>query len=380
MFMKQDLRSVKAWCHIHDDLCPVAPCELPFDQPDAADPASPSMQVRVAPAAAAAAPTAPAPLTAINRPPRRLRLHVAGFPCIDWSGMNRQRRGWCGNTLPPFCQWLAERMQFDKDCVIGENTLGFDVETLAEIVKAHGFTCDALQVSPALLGEAVERKRLYIIMLRKSRLQWRKTAANDLQASFSALFGNAVLMAPAEKFRAPPTMVDEYVSGLASSAKLPATTRSGRKWSCFQAMSAAVRDKLTGHERKRQDMMKEQQYSIPLADTPQKEDDMWISNLAQNPDYMAPCRGTVPALLKASRLWLYGKKRLALGEEHLEVQGWNLMGTASSGYKSPMRLPQLTALGQQKLVALAGNGMHVHVVGAVVAFMLAFTERVETDS
>ena len=377
-FMKQDLRSVKGLCYAHECHCPLAPCEAPphralFDSPPPLSTASDSdVESDSKPAAPAAAPPE------AGYPLRRFRLHVAGFSCIDWSGMNRQRKGWCGDTLLPFCQWLAERMQFDEDCVIGENTIGFDVDTLAEIVEAHGFTCDTLQVSPVLLGEAVERQRLYIIMLRKSRFRWRKTEVNDLQASFSAIFGNDVLMAPAEKFRAPSTMVEEFVSGLANAAKLPPATRSGRKWSCFQAMSASMRDRLKAHEAKRQDMMKQQRrHSTPLAASPQEEDDMWISNLGQNPDYMAPCRGAVPALLKASRLWLYGKKRLALAEEHLEVQGWNLMGASSSAYKSPMRLAELTDLGQQKLLAFAGNGMHVHVVAAVIAFTLAFVERVE---
>ena len=56
----------------------------------------------------------------------------------------------------------------------------------------------------------------------------------------------------------------------------------------------------------------------------------WCSNLQQNADYMGPVSGNVPALLQSSNLWLFGKRRLALPMEHLEVQGWNVWGNNNS--------------------------------------------------
>ena len=96
--------------------------------------------------------------SAVGQP---LLLHLAGFTCTDWSGMG-SRRGWFGSSTLPFLQWLSERLQFGEDAVIAENTLQFDLASLQEMVASH-FTVDVLRVSPSLVGEPVERQRLYII-------------------------------------------------------------------------------------------------------------------------------------------------------------------------------------------------------------------------
>lgn len=75
------------------------------------------------------------------------------------------------------------------------------------------------------------------------------------------------------------------------------------------------------------------------------------------------------------QLQLFGKRRLALPLEHLEVQGWNVFsaGTGNDRYRSPLH-SKFRSLSASSLRSLAGNAMHVRVVGTVAAFALAYTE------
>ena len=98
-FMKQDLRSVKGLCYARECYCPLAPCEAPHrTMLDSPPPLRTAWNSEVESDSKRAAPAAAPPKA--GYPLRRLRLHVAGFSCIDWSGMNRQRKGWCGQTCP----------------------------------------------------------------------------------------------------------------------------------------------------------------------------------------------------------------------------------------------------------------------------------------
>ena len=58
--------------------------------------------------------------------------------------------------------------------------------------------------------------------------------------------------------------------------------------------------------------------------------------------------------------------------EHFELQGYSVFGSADA--KSPLA-EGLGELSQTRQKSLAGNGMHVQVVGSVIAFVLACTQR-----
>ena len=88
---------------------------------------------------------------------------------------------------------------------------------------------------------------------------------------------------------------------------------------------------------------------------------------------MGPTADVVPALLRASVLWSFRLRRVALPLEHLELQGW-AMFDSSSGPQSCQCIGAFRQLSDQKLRQLAGNGMHLAVIGSVLAFALDCTE------
>lgn len=348
--MGQDLTAVDAWCYRHERFCGVNPRPL----------------VESTAAASGKEPFC---------------LHVAGFNCYDWSVMGA-RKGWFGKSLLPFTQWLAERLQFNcDDVILAENTPLFDMETLAQMTE-HKWWLYVLHVSPKLLGEPVERKRVYIILLRKDRVRFVDGVltehvdcpAGSPQKVFDLTFERNVRMSAGDKFRASVEHVNHFIARQAADRKLPPTTRSGKTWSCYQAVTAAVRSKICEHK-----AAMERMSGKDLEDHTPEELKEWTADLTQHPDYMGPSQGCVPALLQRSNLWLFEKRRVALGLEHLEVQGWNLYGDADSASKVHRHLlAHLRLVKEHRLKSFAGNSMHMHVVGAVIAFLLGSLERVDS--
>ena len=134
-------------------------------------------------------------------------------------------------------------------------------------------------------------------------------------------------MTAAGKFRAPALGVKNYIAKLAEQQHLPKNTRSGKDWSCFQAVSRAVRDKIQAHQEELARKLLSADLDSGLAATADDPLELrhWTSNVAQQPHFMGPVRGNVPAMLQHTNLWIFGKRRLALPMEHLEIQGWNIL-------------------------------------------------------
>ena len=112
-----------------------------------------------------------------------------------------------------------------------------------------------------------------------------------------------------------------------------------------------------------------------LEDMTEREREQWVADLCQNPEYMGPSCGYVPALLQRTNLWLFGQRRLALPSEHVECQGWNLFGDPAGLYKSSITLEKLQKMKPARVKSLAGNGMHLQVLASVLAFTVAVMEK-----
>ena len=347
--MKQDLVGVKAHCFRHGMMCSVS---------------------------------RPMSGTAAAETENSLKMHVAGFNCYDWSLMGG-RKGWFGLSTPAFVQWLAERMQFDEDdCIICENTPTFDLQTLAALT-AEKWHMQVISVSPTLFGIPVERKRIYIILLRKGKMRFQGLASNSssqcqagktnwllLQERFESVFHRNLVMTVGSQFRAPDSCRERNVQDLVRAQKLPPTTASGKQWSCYQAVSSAVRHKINKHKEALLEKSGE-----AVENMMEREREQWTADLGQNPQYMGPSCGHVPALLQRTNLWLFGQRRLALPSEHLECQGWNLFGDPACAYKSPITLEQLQEMKPGRVKSFAGNGMHLQVLASVLAFTVAVIEK-----
>ena len=179
--------------------------------------------------------------------PDGLVVHVAGFSCTDWSSMGYSE-GWLGKTSLIFAQWLAEQMETpEQDFLVTECTNNFDAEHFACLVSDR-YELTVIHVSPELLGEPTRRNRMYMILLDKSRRQWRLQAS--AQEVYEKTFRRRPCMNVLEKVRAPDSLVREFIDKMVAKRKMPPTSASGRKWGYVQACSASVRSSIQEHTQK----------------------------------------------------------------------------------------------------------------------------------
>ena len=103
----------------------------------------------------------------------------------------------------------------------------------------------------------------------------------------------------------------------------------------------------------------------------------WVANLSQRATHMPPTPH-IAALLKNSHLYIFGLSRPALPSEHFELQGWNLYGDPNLGPGADLRraVQNLLPTHQQ---AISGNGMHPHVLGSVLLFLMSHVRRLEWE-
>ncbi|CAE7825398.1 SHE10 [Symbiodinium sp. CCMP2456] len=281
-----------------------------------------------------------------------IRVHVAGVNCYDWSSMGSSKK-WLGESMPIFMEWARERLLSLEDMIIVECVDAFDSDMLGELFHVS-YNLEVLRISPTLFGEPVERQRKYMILLKKDKLAWTRHLSGQ------------------EKFRAPEHEVQEYKLGLAAQKHMPLCNEKGRQWSFFQVATKAIQKNISEHEK-----------ALAARIGSKADRSHWIVNVRQSPGFTPAKQFIVPALLRSSRLWLFGLKRWPLPLELLEVQGWNIWGrnpgvteaignSQSSSGSQPETCPQefrcefveaLRSLPDKHLYSVAGNSMHLRVVG-----------------
>ena len=81
-----------------------------------------------------------------------------------------------GPSSLPFAQWVAERKRFREPVVVAECTTNFDFFQLQRMMEPE-YPSEKivlfLKVSPVMLGEPVERVRMYMIFL-SDEMTWRQ--------------------------------------------------------------------------------------------------------------------------------------------------------------------------------------------------------------
>jgi hypothetical protein len=107
-------------------------------------------------------------------------------------------------------------------------------------------------------------------------------------------------------------------------------------------------------------------------------------NIAQNLSFVGTdFSSLVPSLLRRSHLFILrtsGEEREMLPLEHWSAQGWPVPSVLPRGSAAAEKFPidmgagALTALSPASLKSMAGNGMHMAVVGSVLLFTLSSVE------
>jgi len=288
---------------------------------------------------------------------------IAGVNCFDWSALGKKEM-WLGSSAIAFMCWARERYLargHEAFCIV-ECVCNFDHEMLGDALS-EWFVLHVLHISPALFGEAVDRRRKYMVLLSPS-LRWHSSlAAFGVQGSFERLFARQASLRGVSRFRAPPEDIANHIALMAVRRGFPPSRPDGRPWSYFEAMSPSLQRRVREYEAK----LLEEGFIGRGAPA--------IANLVQGPEFMAATFGSVPALLRRSTLWLFDQERCALGLEHLECQGYQIYDTDASDDFHCAFTPFLRTLPDSTLRRLAGNGMHLRAIGTALLFVTGCTIR-----
>ena len=243
--------------------------------------------------------------------PDAISLNVTGFSCTSWSSMGNQLQ-WLDSSSLPWAQWCSARLKRQEDWVVCECTELFDAQTFSEIV-GEVYNLHTILVSPEMIGEPIRRRRMYMLLIHKSRWQFCESVQmQSAQEVFEQLFQMQVVLPVTAKFRADASELASFMEDLLRRQNMPGKSRSGKAWSYMQACSSASRISV-------------QEHTAWLQDNVDPPFTGWVANLSQRATHMPPTP-RIPALLKNSHLYIFGLSRPALPSEHFELQGWNLYG------------------------------------------------------
>ena len=321
--------------------------------------------------------------------PCKYRANAAGILCYDFSSMGTGKKLLGFDSTALLALWVCERFECQEDFIIAEcvehfQHLAFESDkTLMDM-----YHMEWLIISPCQIGLPAQRRRKFMIFLKKGKLRWHPDVAQDVKAAFLSIFGMQVdpSLTGSTYFHAPRNWFDEHKRKQARTRGLPPTRRNGRAWSSFQLLPMGLRQVLSEFERAA---------STPGGAIIERP----ICDLRQRPTYM-PATRLAPALLRKSRLWSMEKRRDMLAAEALEVQGVGPIferhhydpavdaaedvGPASTEapiadlrfFAAVRGDPGTEAFSDSQLRSLAGNGMSVAVAGSLLFFILSCTEEV----
>ena len=277
-----------------------------------------------------------------NRP-RLCDLYVAGISCTDWSSRGLQA-GALGKSAEAFLTVMFELRRGCHAIAIFENTPRFNVNHIATCL-GDAFTVHSLTFSPTDLGWPCSRHRQYIVCLRAQSFAW--IPGQELnRRNFLCLFGRELkLRGSAFMEVSSKQEVRSHVEQLAARRHLPLRDGSGRRWSMWHMLSANEQRRLEGMRSAVQEKAAEVGH-----------DDVFVYT-CQNSAFNS-VSVSVPALLRKSKVWSWGKKRLLLPQEHLRVMG--------------VQLPPGLEITEGDTKSLAGAALT-----AVMLFTLGCTKRIE---
>lgn len=325
--------SARQWCSQHDRLCPLPP--------------SPAKQTGSAAGAA--------------EQPRPLRVWAGGVSCLDWSTMGK-RSGWSGDGCIASLIWFFHILAARPHVVIIECTPLFDVGFVQDILRPH-YTVMTTKLCPTMLGSPSRRLRSWTVCVLTEEVKVAYPFGGNI---FEQFFFRDVLVDPAECLTATTTERNEIKRGMARRRKMPLDDY-GEPWPCRSVMSQGARMRLSG-------------YQMIVNSARCRGASTVVIDVNQNPE-IACCLGVdeFPVLLRHSNLLVLQLRGAPLpeddplsvtAEEHLTIMGWPPPGCKSAWVKHAFQhlVPKLA---EKQVKALAGNGMHLHVIGAVLFYIIS---------
>lgn len=311
----------------------------------------------------------------------RPHIHFAGTVCRDFSRVNQNRMGFFGPSGRPLLVWMARRRYCKEDAVIQECVRDFDIG-IFHAWLSDLYDIDVILVDPTELGWPVTRHRKFCIL----RLKEGKFAhMTGDWLDFLEIFGKTTL--PEEGgdifFAEPMTNVESCMQQIAQGMAMAPDNNDGAadepssssrtRLSDVASSGAVVRRELYIRE------FLSRELSIPKSELETMERNVChalaknakrtcIVDLEHNPGFAKlPKTTNLPCLLSHGLLWSMKQGRIMLGNESFLPQGISLQGL---GRYKPQWGQQILGMTERQKKDLSGNSINLHVIGAIITYML----------
>eukprot|EP00971_Amphidinium_carterae_P057566 1138308-Amphidinium_carterae.1 len=170
---------------------------------------------------------------------KRLRVHVAGVECTDYSRMGL-RAGLKGSTCPAFMAWIAARMASKEDLIIVECVTAFPDDALQVMLGAE-YTLHTLTLNPTQVGWPCNRHRKYMLLFRHSLWQVDSALGASLQAAYMTLFAVPLELDAQAVLRSSSEEIMIHRQRTAAGRSMPVKRSRSQGWSSYQTLSPPLR-------------------------------------------------------------------------------------------------------------------------------------------
>ena len=298
-------------------------------------------------------------------PKDKCSMVVSGTACTAWSKLGKTfdgskqegvRRTNHQSVLPWFV-FVFYVLTFQPELAIHEIT-EFHPEEIMQFHFGTDYEIISLHVSPWTLGFPSARPRRYRVLANR-----KKGIFVGTPDDFFALLECKPAVAASDLCCASDEMVMQaFLKAAKFRKKIPG-----------EGVPSAWEDVLTPAQKARVDAQRAACVGTYL-------DGDFMVDISASEGFGLPAKWT-PTLVQNSEIWVECRKRIALPLEHFVFQGFPLLpGVSTLATEVPWK-PQLEDLTDAEMKSLAGNAMHLGVVGAVQLFALCSYQRnVEEDT
>jgi len=301
---------------------------------------------------------------------RRLRANISGTECTAWSGMGQQM-GWTHESMITYLIWMRDRWFLEEDFFIHECTSRFGSLLMARLLRPK-FEVETEQLEPYDFGVPEKRPR-------KISLGRNLKTVIKLQQFHSFLFGSIffkTVSCDCSVFAVATTEEqEEKAEYLALKRNFPARDPRGKAWSIRSVMQTPKRERVREYEY----ILAKKGY-----DASHPESAEIAVNVTQNPHVMHSLGLVLPSICQGSEFFMIKRQRVYLGTEMLLAMGMPIRNYLHKefihkGFVDFHQLLKDGLLSDKNCRSMAGNGMHVRVLGAALEWALATTSPAEGD-
>ena len=304
-------------------------------------------------------------------PPKQagdLRMEIGGNVCVAFTPQGNQGR-WLHLSAIPASIWMVVTAHSDVDVVFQECSHRFNTEEAfgEAFPSADGWATSVLQVSPLDVGVPMRRPRNFSWTVNGNTVKLQMPFTEE---AFLGVCGSQYHpLTGHDFFCAPPDLVGSFFQEVAEKRGVCIPLGAFSKKAGGSVLPTGTKPRLLDYRAHRERQLKEH----PLAD----QEVVPIYDLSQNVSVRQKADDLLPSFLTGSLMWSEQACREMLPQEAFLAFGWPVPSLVQDGGEDfPFDEDEFFQMTKKAFLTKAiGNSVHCRVIGLLLAFGLAITQK-----